>query len=246
VHLLIRQIGLLWLVLACGLPVQAGQHLDGIVQAAAQQTGVPVSVIRAVIQQESAHNPGAVSHKGAQGLMQLMPGTAARFGVYNAFDPAENIRGGTTYLAWLYNRYQSWPLALAGYNAGEGAVDKYAGIPPYRETQDYVRKIMARLDGAAGNTGLLGTTGEVMASPFHAPLYTASIVGNSNVQPTNPSKPQRKVRSAPMTPQAMETAAHTAPVFFGDRLSRTDNDDVFSPATETTSIAQSADDWHYP
>lgn len=216
VQRLIRQIGLLWLVLACCLPVQAEQHLDGIVQAAAQQTGVPESVIRAVIQQESAHNPGAVSHKGAQGLMQLMPGTAARFGVYNAFDPAENIRGGTTYLAWLYNRYQSWPLALAGYNAGEGAVDKYAGIPPYRETQNYVSKIMARLGGTAGDVGMAGITGmtgEPAASPYYAELYYQS-------EPAPVSHPSRPGKANPkhtaQTPMDLEANAYTASVFFGE------------------------------
>ena len=217
VQRLIRQIGLLWLVLACCLPVQAEQHLDGIVQAAAQQTGVPVSVIRAVIQQESAHNPGAVSHKGAQGLMQLMPGTAARFGVYNVFDPAENIRGGTTYLAWLYNRYQSWPLALAGYNAGEGAVDKYAGIPPYRETQNYVSKIMARLGGTAGDVGMAGITGmtgEPAASPYSAALYYQP-------EPMPVSRPSIQNRAIqqykePPSPMDVEANAYTASVFFGE------------------------------
>lgn len=217
VQRLIRQIGLLWLVLGCCLPVQAEQHLDGIVQAAAQQTGVPVSVIRAVIQQESAHNPGAVSHKGAQGLMQLMPGTAARFGVYNAFDPAENIRGGTTYLAWLYNRYQSWPLALAGYNAGEGAVDKYAGIPPYRETQDYVRKIMARLGGTAGDVGMAGitgTTGEPAASPYYAELYYQP----EPAPVSQPSRQNRAIQQHKEPPSSMdvEANAYTASVFFGE------------------------------
>lgn len=217
VQRLIRQIGLLWLVLACCLPVQAEQHLDGIVQAAAQQTGVPVSVIRAVIQQESAHNPGAVSHKGAQGLMQLMPGTAARFGVYNVFDPAENIRGGTTYLAWLYNRYQSWPLALAGYNAGEGAVDKYAGIPPYRETQNYVRKIMARLEGTAGDigmAGITGTTGEPAASPYYAELYYQP----EPVPVSQPSIQNRAIQQYKEPPSSMnvESNAYTASVFFGE------------------------------
>lgn len=216
VQRLIRQMGLLWLVLACCLPVQAGQHLDSIVQAAAQQTGVPVSVIRAVIQQESAHNPGAVSPKGAQGLMQLMPGTAARFGVYNAFDPAENIRGGTTYLAWLYNRYQSWPLALAGYNAGEGAVDKYAGIPPYRETQNYVREIMARLSGTAGTTGISGLAGEASAtaaSPYYAALYYQP-------EPEPVSRPSRPDKANPKhkapSPMDVEANAYTASVFFGE------------------------------
>lgn len=218
VHLLIRQIGLLWLVLACCLPVQAEQHLDGIVQAAAQQTGVPVSVIRAVIQQESAHNPGAVSHKGAQGLMQLMPGTAARFGVYNAFDPAENIRGGTTYLAWLYNRYQSWPLALAGYNAGEGAVDKYAGIPPYRETQNYVSKIMARLGGTAGDvgmTGITGITGEPAASPYSATLYYPPE-STQLLQAAVTEQPTKQKHQQQTSVQDLRASAYTAPVFFGD------------------------------
>jgi hypothetical protein len=219
VQRLIRQIGLLWLVLACCLPVQAEQHLDGIVQAAAQQTGVPVSVIRAVIQQESARNPGAVSPKGAQGLMQLMPGTAARFGVYNAFDPAENIRGGTTYLAWLYNRYQSWPLALAGYNAGEGAVDKYAGIPPYRETQDYVRKIMERLGGTAGTAGISGATGvagePAIGSPNHAALYYQL----ESAQPTRAVVTEpfpRQERQQQASVQDLQAAAYAASVFFGD------------------------------
>ena len=217
VHRLIRQMGLLWLVLACCLPVQAEQHLDGIVQAAAQQTGVPVSVIRAVIQQESAHNPGAVSHKGAQGLMQLMPGTAARFGVYNAFDPAENIRGGTTYLAWLYNRYQSWPLALAGYNAGEGAVDKYAGIPPYRETQNYVSKIMARLGGTAGDVGMAGitgTTGEPATSPYYAALYyPPEPVPVSRPSMRDNANPKHTAQTSPID---LEANAYTASVFFGE------------------------------
>jgi hypothetical protein len=87
----------------------------------------------------------AVSYKGARGLMQLMPATAARFGVRNIFDPAQNIEAGTRYMRWLLNRFGGdVGLALAGYNAGEGAVDKYRGVPPYRETQEYVKRISER------------------------------------------------------------------------------------------------------
>jgi soluble lytic murein transglycosylase-like protein len=112
------------------------------VSAAAREYGVDEAIVRAIIHAESAFNPNALSRVGAQGLMQLMPPTAARFGVGNAFDPSQNIRGGVKYLAWLLKRFNgNLTLAAAGYNAGEGAVDKYDGVPPYRETQRYVQRV---------------------------------------------------------------------------------------------------------
>ena len=91
---------------------------------------------------ESGGNPGARSPKGAGGLMQLMPGTAARFGVSDAYAPSQNIRGGATYLDWLLRHFGGDAvLALAGYNAGEGAVERHSGVPPYTETRDYVAKV---------------------------------------------------------------------------------------------------------
>ena len=109
---------------------------------AAAQFGVEEAVVRAIIHAESSFNPGALSRVGAQGLMQLMPATARRFGVGNAFDPAQNIRGGVQYLGWLLKRFNGdLKLAAAGYNAGEGAVDKYKGVPPYSETQRYVQRV---------------------------------------------------------------------------------------------------------
>jgi soluble lytic murein transglycosylase-like protein len=107
--------------------------------------GVRDDLVRAVIQVESAFNPRAVSPKGAMGLMQLMPTTAARFGVLDAFNPGENIRAGVGYLKQLLDRYDhNEQLALAAYNAGPLAVDRHGSqIPPYRETQNYVKRISA-------------------------------------------------------------------------------------------------------
>ena len=112
------------------------------IAAAALEFGVEEAIVRAVMHAESAFNPNAISRAGAQGLMQLMPATAERFGVTNAFDPAQNIRGGVRYLAWLLKRFDGdLTLATAGYNAGEGAVDRHGGVPPYRETQTYVQRV---------------------------------------------------------------------------------------------------------
>ncbi|KRD30379.1 transglycosylase [Lysobacter sp. Root916] len=112
------------------------------IAAAARQHGVEEAIVRAIIHAESAYNPNALSRVGAQGLMQLMPATARRFGVSNAFDASQNIQGGVQYLAWLLKRFNGdLTLAAAGYNAGEGAVDKYKGVPPYSETQRYVQRV---------------------------------------------------------------------------------------------------------
>jgi len=107
---------------------------------AAQQHGIPEDLFLRLVQQESGWNPNARSHKGALGLAQLMPGTAAKLGV-NPNDPVQNLNGGARYLRMMYNQFGNWTLALAAYNAGPGAVQKYNGIPPYRETRNYVRII---------------------------------------------------------------------------------------------------------
>jgi transglycosylase-like protein with SLT domain len=117
-------------------------RLDRIVRDAADRHHVDQALVKAVINQESGWNAGAVSRKGAIGLMQLIPGTAQRFGAGNPFDPAQNVEAGTTYLKSLLDRYNNnLSLSLAAYNAGEHAVDLNGGVPAYRETQQYVQKV---------------------------------------------------------------------------------------------------------
>ncbi len=112
------------------------------IKAASLAYGVDEAVVRAIIHAESAYRPHVQSNKGAQGLMQLIPATARRFGVNDSFDPAQNINGGVQYLSFLLRRYQQdLTLAAAAYNAGEGAVDRYGGVPPYKETRLYVARV---------------------------------------------------------------------------------------------------------
>lgn len=115
---------------------------NDIIVAAARHFDVDAALVSAVIKAESDYNPRIVSHKGARGLMQLMPATARRFGVTNSFDPTENIYGGTRYLRWLLKTFEgNADLAVAAYNAGEGNVWKYDGVPPFRETVNYIQRI---------------------------------------------------------------------------------------------------------
>jgi Transglycosylase SLT domain/Domain of unknown function (DUF4124) len=125
------------------LPDTAKSHrYDDIVEVHATKHGLSPDLVRAVIQVESAFDPTAVSPKGAMGLMQLMPATAREYGVTDPFHPEQNIRAGTAYLKRLLDRYdRKIELALAAYNAGPGNVEKYGDVPPFRETQNYVKKI---------------------------------------------------------------------------------------------------------
>ena len=115
---------------------------DKMIQFAALEHSLDPALVKAVVHVESAFNPSARSRMGAMGLMQLMPGTARRFGVWNAYAPEQNLKGGTKYLRWLLDRYKGDERkAVAAYNAGEGAVDDYGTVPPYSETQTYVKRV---------------------------------------------------------------------------------------------------------
>ena len=121
-----------------------GSAYDAIIRAEAKKNDVDASLVSALIRAESNYEPRAVSRKGARGLMQLMPATAKRLSVRRPFDPASNVSGGVRYLKELLKRFQHRPeLVLAAYNAGEGAVESYGGVPPYRETVGYVKKILS-------------------------------------------------------------------------------------------------------
>jgi soluble lytic murein transglycosylase-like protein len=127
------------------IPTSGDHNLDMIIFRAGEREGVDPRFIHAVIWQESKYDTTARSHAGAQGLMQLMPDTAKRFGCSDPDDVEANVKAGTRYLSWLLKRFSgNVQLALAGYNAGEGSVAKYNGVPPYSETQNYVRIISTR------------------------------------------------------------------------------------------------------
>ncbi len=128
---------------SAGLAFANRSLYDPYIEQIGRKHGVDPALIHAVITVESAYNPHAISHAGAMGLMQLMPLTAKRFGVTDAYDPIQNIEGGVMYLRFLLDKFGNLPLALAGYNAGEGSVMKYNNqIPPYKETQAYVPKVL--------------------------------------------------------------------------------------------------------
>ena len=133
---------------------------DSYIRASAQRHGVDPGLIKAMMHSESAFNPNARSPVGAQGLMQLMPATARRFKVSNPWNPADNIEGSAKYIAWLMKRFNNnVEFAVAGYNAGEGNVDKYNGIPPFKETRNYVKSVMSRYHSLYKNdSGLSGNT----------------------------------------------------------------------------------------
>lgn len=163
---------------------------DQLIRQAAQHHGVSEGLVKAIMHTESGFNIHARSPVGAQGLMQLMPATARRFNVSNAYDPQQNIFGGVKYLSWLLKRFNGdTRLAIAAYNAGEGNVDKYGDVPPFRETRDYVKRVTSRyqnlyasglgtpLSESKGNT----PSGQVLAQSTN---YSPNISNSTESVPT--------------------------------------------------------------
>ena len=163
---------------------------DQLIRQAAQHHGVSEGLVKAIMHTESGFNIHARSPVGAQGLMQLMPATARRFNVSNAYDPQQNIFGGVKYLSWLLKRFNGdTRLAIAAYNAGEGNVDKYGDVPPFRETRDYVKRVTSRYQNLYASG--LGTplsesnsntpSGQVLAQSAN---YATSTSNNPEPAPT--------------------------------------------------------------
>ncbi|MDF3029527.1 MAG: mltE [Moraxellaceae bacterium] len=125
---------------------------DHLIRQAALAHNVDQGLVKAIIHTESGFNPRARSKPGAQGLMQLMPATASMYSVIDAYDPSQNIGAGTRHIKYLINRYKNLEIALAAYNAGEGNVKKYGGIPPFAETRDYVKRVLSRYRNLYGGS----------------------------------------------------------------------------------------------
>ena len=150
-----------------------------MIREAAERHSVSPALVEAVARVESGFNPRALSHKGARGLMQVIPATGRRFGVRSdkLFDPEHNLKAGVAYLAWLSKRYGgNLDFIIAAYNAGEGAVDDHGGIPPYRETRDYVRRVKATLRSIEARE--LPSPDPVVAEPVvEEPKETMALAG---------------------------------------------------------------------
>ncbi len=149
-------------------------ELDVIFEEASATYGVPLDLLKAVARAESNFNPNDVSRSGAMGVMQLMPETAAELGVENAFDPEENIMGGAKYLSQKLLEYSgNVELALAAYNAGSGNVAKYGGVPPFEETQNYIKKVTAYREEYKQETETVATEASTETVSIYDANYTA-------------------------------------------------------------------------
>lgn len=189
---------------------QNRQRFAADVDRIAAQHRLEPALLHAVISAESSYNPWAVSPKGAMGLMQLMPGTAERFGVGNPYDPVANMYGGARYLRWLLDHFNDPRLAVAAYNAGEGAVQKYGNqIPPYRETQSYVVRVLDFYQQYKGG-GLYNTA-------YNSPTISGSALAyNSGYTSNIASLPNRSGRVTVITPRPRNSRTGAGSVTFSN------------------------------
>lgn len=171
--------------------------LGPVIQRHADATSLDPRLVEAVIQVESGYNPKAVSRKGAIGLMQLMPQTARELGVGNPLDPEENVGGGTRYLRSMIDSFGRLDLALAAYNAGPSAVQRYQGIPPYRETRDYVGKVMGLMGARSAGGSIGGGATTAPAGSLGALSFTPTSGGGSPAVVVPASLRSETVRRAP-------------------------------------------------
>ena len=170
-------------------PVKAGNaslslpEINDLVEQTASRHQIDPQLVQAIIKVESEYDPQAVSAKGAVGLMQLIPETAHRFGIENPFDPKENIEGGVSYLKHLLDLYRGdLPLSLAAYNAGEGAVQRFGGIPSFTETRDYVQKVTNIYQSVSPQSGANPAGNKPQASPIIRYVDERGVVHYSNVE----------------------------------------------------------------
>lgn len=180
---------------------------------AAERHGIPPSLFVSLIGQESSWNPNALSSAGATGLGQLMPATAAELGV-DPNDPMQNLDGAARYLRQQYDRFGDWKLGAAAYNAGPGAVEKYGGVPPYEETQNYVSSLFGSDSGSGGNA-LAGYGGGESRSDL-TPLLLAALMQRS--QPAEPEKPD--IKPVYNDPAAFKTSRHPVLPMLGYDVAR--------------------------
>lgn len=180
---------------------QNRQRFAADINRIAAQHRLDPALMHAVISAESSYNPWAVSPKGAMGLMQLMPGTAERFGVSNPYDPIANMHGGARYLRWLLDRFNDTRLAVAAYNAGEGAVQKYGNqIPPYRETQTYVVRVLNFHQQYKGD-GLYNTASYSTGASYGTGATSNPLAYNSGYAANTASYPNRSGSVTIITPR---------------------------------------------
>jgi hypothetical protein len=193
-------------------------RFEPLLQEAALREGISADLVRAVIHTESAFDPLAVSSAGAKGLMQLMPDAARRFGVTDLFDPRDNIKGGVRYLRVLLRQFGGdVALTVAAYNAGEGAVSRYAAVPPYRETRDYVRKILAILSQGPALPVVTSTMvsytpgGSVDGVVARAPVAAPPTVAVAPSRKVPAAKPAPRILYKWRTPDGVHHVAQTPP-----------------------------------